>query len=138
MSSRKKYSQLERERLGIIFRVKKFHQTEYIYEHPVTIEDDHKPLVGLFREDRSVLTMAASPKKRQRLALTLATYEYTIIYRTASDNGNTDAGDTVLLMDHLENTYVNDQMTEKWTRKDTLLATLKRYVMNGWSINMSK
>ncbi|VDI15255.1 Hypothetical predicted protein [Mytilus galloprovincialis] len=76
-SAEKNYSVLEKESLAIIFGIKKFHQ--YLYGHPVTIITDHKPLIGLFREDKPIPTMAAS--RIQRWALTLAAYEYTIVYK---------------------------------------------------------
>ena len=49
-SAEKNYSVLEKESLAIIFGIKKFHQ--YIYGHRVQIITDHKPLIGLFREDK--------------------------------------------------------------------------------------
>ncbi|CAG2195305.1 unnamed protein product [Mytilus edulis] len=85
-SAEKNYSVLEKESLAIIFGIKKFHQ--YLYGHPVTIITDHKPLIGLFREDKPIPTMAAS--RIQRWALTLAAYEYTIVYKEGSLNGNAD------------------------------------------------
>ncbi|CAC5384235.1 unnamed protein product [Mytilus coruscus] len=57
-SAEKNYSVFEKERFGI----KKFHQ--YLYGHPVTIITDHKPLIGLFREDKPIPTMAASRIQR--------------------------------------------------------------------------
>ena len=42
----KNCSQLDKERLGIVFGVKKFHQ--YIFGRHFTIYMDHKPLISLF------------------------------------------------------------------------------------------
>ena len=56
-----KYSQIEKERLAIIFAVK-FHQ--YIYGHHFTIYSDHQPLKYLFSESRQVPTMASSRIQR--------------------------------------------------------------------------
>lgn len=61
-SAEKHYSVLEKESLAIIFGIKKFHQ--YLYGNSVTILTDHKPIIGLFREDRAVPTMAASRIQR--------------------------------------------------------------------------
>ncbi|VDH91520.1 Hypothetical predicted protein [Mytilus galloprovincialis] len=143
-SAEKNYSVLEKESLAIIFGIKKFHQ--YLYGHPVTIITDHKPLIGLFREDKPIPTMAAS--RIQRWALTLAAYEYTIVYKEGSLNGNADGlsrlplktniektptpGDTILLMEHLATTPVDAKQIQKWTRKDTILSMVLRYILNGW------
>ncbi|CAG2235627.1 unnamed protein product [Mytilus edulis] len=124
-SAEKNYSVLEKESLAIIFGIKKFHQ--YLYGHPVTIITDHKPLIG---------------------ALTLAAYEYTIVYKEGSLNGNADGlsrlplktniektptpGDTILLMEHLATTPVDAKQIQKWTRKDTILSMVLRYILNGW------
>ena len=63
----KKYSQLEKEGLAIIFAVKKLHQ--YLADRKFIIYSDHKPLKCLFGESRQVPLMAAS--RIQRWALTL-------------------------------------------------------------------
>ena len=89
--------------------------------------------------------MAAS--RIQRWALTLAAYEYEIMYRVGSKN-NADGlsrlpleakeirvptpGDILLLIEHLDTTPVNAKSIQKWTRKDNLLPTVLRYILHGW------
>ena len=68
----KNYSQLDREGLSIIFGVKKFHK--FLFGTHVTIFTDHKPLLGLFGEHKSI-PEHASPRV-QRWAITLAAYDY--------------------------------------------------------------
>lgn len=51
-SAEKRYSQLEKEGLAVVFAVKRFHQ--YLYCRPFTIYTDHKPLMGLFSESASL------------------------------------------------------------------------------------
>ena len=57
-NAEKKYSQIEKEALAIIFAVKKFHQ--YIHGRPFSIHSDHKPLQYLFSENRQIPVMAYS------------------------------------------------------------------------------
>ncbi|CAB4025071.1 putative protein K02A2.6-like protein, partial [Paramuricea clavata] len=46
-SAEKKYSQLDKEGLAMVFAVKKFHQ--FLYGRHYTIYTDHKPLLGIFK-----------------------------------------------------------------------------------------
>ena len=87
-----------------------------MYGHPVTIITDHKPLIGLFREDKPIPTMAAS--RIQRWALTLAAYEYTIVYKEGSLNGNADGLSRLPLKTNIEKTP---------TPGDTILLTFSHY-----------
>ena len=70
----RKYSQLEKEGLAVVFAVKKFHQ--YLSGRHFTIYSDHQPLKYLFSQ---VPVMAAS--RIQHWALTLGGYQYTIQHR---------------------------------------------------------
>jgi hypothetical protein len=134
------YSQLKKEGLAIIFGVKKFHQ--YLYGQKFKIFTDYKPLLGLFKPDKVVSTMAAA--RIQRWALLLAAYEYEIIYKEGKKNGNADGlsrlpvseceiedipipGETILLIDHLGRTPVHAEQIEKWTQQDP---TLRRVLHN--------
>ena len=139
-----RYSQLDKEALAIVFGVKKFHQ--YLYGRHFTICTDHKPLLGLFNESRSVPHMASG--RVQRWALILAAYEYTIVYKPGQANANADAFsrlplpdkpkvtpipmETALLMEQLESSPVNVNQIKNWTRKDPLLSRILRYAMQGW------
>ena len=66
----KRYSQLDKEALAIIFGVKRFHH--YLYGRPFAIVSDHKPLQYLLSESRAVPTMASA--RLQRWALLLSAY----------------------------------------------------------------
>ena len=62
----KKYSQLDKEGLAIVFGVKKFHQ--YLFGRKFIICSDHKPLQHIFSETRPIPAMASA--RIQRWALT--------------------------------------------------------------------
>lgn len=48
----KRYSQLDKEGLAVIFGIKKFHK--YLYGRVFTIYTDHKPLISLFNEKKAI------------------------------------------------------------------------------------
>ncbi|RXN04191.1 putative protein K02A2.6-like protein [Labeo rohita] len=80
-------SQLDKEGLAIVFAVKRFHQ--FLYGRPFTVFTGHKPLMSLFSDCRSILSMASA--HIQRWALTLSTYQYRIVYQVGKENANVDA-----------------------------------------------
>ena len=71
----KKYSQLDKEALAIIFGVKRFYQ--YLYGRQFTILSDHQPLQHIFGEHKATPTLTSA--QIQRWALTLAAYHYHIV-----------------------------------------------------------
>ena len=72
-NTERNYSQIENETLAIIFAVKKIHQ--YIYGQTVTIQADHKLLLGLLVEHKSIPSMAAARIKRWAVILSTCDYE---------------------------------------------------------------
>ena len=93
--AKQNYSHLNKEALAIIFGVTKFHQ--YVYGREFTLYTDHKPLIHLFNESKSVPVMASA--RLQRWALTLSAYKYTIKYKSGKQQGNVDALSTFPLPD---------------------------------------
>ena len=143
-SAEKSYTQLEKEGLAVVFRVKRFHQ--YLYGRRFVIYSDHKPLKHLFSEDRPVPQLASA--RIQRWAHLLSAYDYSIAYRPGSDHANADLlsrlplpeapdqvpvlGDTILLMDTLEGTPVTASHIRTWTSHDQVLSTVLQKVQQGW------
>ena len=48
----RKYSQLDKETLAIVFGIKRFHQ--YLYGHQFVIISDHKPLMHIFNTSKAI------------------------------------------------------------------------------------
>ena len=82
----KKYAQLEKEGLAIVFGVKKFNQ--YLLGRKFAILSDHKPLQHLFSPSRPVPPLASA--RIQRWALTLGAYDYTIEDKPGPEHANAD------------------------------------------------
>ena len=80
------YGHIEKEGLGLVFAVKKFHH--YLFGHRFTMVTDHNPLLGLFGENRGIPDRAAA--RITRWALLLAAYDYNLVYRAGKLNGNAD------------------------------------------------
>ena len=139
------YSQIEKEGLACVFGVTRFH--DYLYGHHFKLITDHKLLLGLFNELRSV--PAQSSARIQRWALTLASYEYSLGFRTSTANGNADAlsrlplpeapkqvpvpPEVVLLMEHLEMAPVTAVDIKRETARSPLLASVLQKVLTGWT-----
>ncbi|UYV71932.1 K02A2.6-like, partial [Cordylochernes scorpioides] len=82
----KRYSQLEREALGIVFGVTRFRN--YLLGNSFTLRTDHKPMVTLFSENKGIPTIAAN--RIQRWAIILSAYQYKIEYIKGTSNTEAD------------------------------------------------
>eukprot|EP00731_Ephydatia_muelleri_P024558 Em0016g829a len=141
----RKYSQLDKEALAIVFGVDKFHQ--YLYGRHFTILSDHKPLQYLFAVDCPIPQMV-SPRV-QRWALTLSAFDYTISFRAGKLQGNADAlsrlplqhspeevptpGDMILLLEALDlsEAPISAAAINKLTGKDPVLSRVRSVVQHG-------
>lgn len=151
----KRYSQIQKEALAVIFALKKFHQ--FLYGRKFILVTDHKPLLSLFGPSKETPVMAAN--RLARWALTLSQYNYSIEYRNTKNHGNADAlsrlpsgpdsgfdreeveddSDTVCtiktISQQLEPKDINFLVKE--TARDQLLSQVIRFVKEGWPQKIS-
>ena len=143
----KKYSQLDKQALTIIFGVTRFHQ--YVYGRHFTLYTDHKPLTHLFHPSKSIPQMAST--RIQRWSLTLNAYSYTILYCSGKSNGNADSlsrlplpkslvdvptpGDVLLTMTKINKSPICSTDIKAWTLKDPLFSKVLRYITRGWLLS---
>ena len=78
------YSQIDKEALGIVWSLRKFHT--YLYGRRFALITDHQPLTAIFSQVKNLPSMTAA--RLQRYAFLLAGYQYDIVYRKTSDHGN--------------------------------------------------
>ena len=107
---------------------------------------DHKPLVHLFGESQGIPTMASA--RLQRWALTMSGYDYKIVYKSGKEICNADGlsrlplpdsplavplpGETVCLLECLQQSPVTWNQVKNWTARDPLLSKVYQYTMQGW------
>lgn len=85
-TAERNYSHLQKEALSIIYGITKFHQ--YCFGRRFEIYSDHKPLEGLFSENKPIPAMAAA--RIQRWAIKLAAYDYVFKYKPGNKHSNAD------------------------------------------------
>ena len=143
-TAEKNYSQLYKEALAIIFGIKRFHQ--YIYGRKFQLVSDHKPLMSILDAKKGIPVMASA--RLQRWALMLAAYDYSIVYRPGPKLANADClsrlpmpqsvptppvpGDTIMLLEKMEEFPVNVSQIRTWTNKDPLLSRVRKLVQCGF------
>ncbi len=149
-STQRKYGQIQKEALSIIFALKKFHQ--FLYGRRFILVTDHKPLLALFGPTKEVPALAAN--RLARWALQLSQYDYTIEHRSTKHHQNADALSRLPMGPDAEFDKVEDEedvdivcaihtisrqlnptdqgVLTKETTKDPVLAAVMRYTTEGW------
>ena len=148
--TQKRYPQIQKETLSIIFALKKFHQ--FLYGRKFILVTDHKPLISMFGPNTATPVLAAS--RLASWALLLSQYNYTIEYRPTKQHGNAEAlsrlspgldlsfdrqednndVDTVCTIGTISSQlqpYSRNQLKDS-TNKDPVISEVKRYVREGW------
>ena len=124
--------------------VSKFHQ--YLYGRHFVIFSDHKPLMYILDQSKSIPSMASA--RVQRWALDLSAYDYSIKYRRGDDMSNADAlsrlplaecpesvlkpPETIALLEHLAIVPLTASQIRNITDCDPTLAKVKQFTQKGW------
>jgi len=106
MKAEQNYSQVEKEGLECAYGVKHFHS--YLFGHKFVLQTDHQPLTTLFSETKTIPVQASS--RIQHWALLLASYEYTIVFRSTSKHTNADATSQLPLPEKPASTPVSAEL----------------------------
>ena len=142
-AAERKYSQLEKEGLAIVFGVKKFHQ--YLCGRQFTILSDHKPLQHIFKETSAIPPLTSA--RIQRWALLLGGYDYRISYKPGPQHANADmlsrlpssppptttpdTPETVFLLDVFDSSPVTSSHVRQWMAKDLTLIKVRDALVTG-------
>ena len=139
------YSQIEKEGLGIMVAMKKFHH--FIFGRRFTLRTDHRPLVNIFHPKKSIPTHTLS--RINRWALILSEYTYDIEYirteRMAADyfsRAPVEAAPAELASWDRTVNAVADRSVEQLpltalqltraTQNDGVLSKVVDFIVNGW------
>lgn len=139
--TQKRYPQLHREALAIIFGVKKFHK--YIAGKKFTIISDHQPLREIFNESKAI---PIANERLQKWAIFLTSYNYTIQYRKGSKLANADALSRLPLTEENDIVHLNINtiscvkpvdmtIIAKETKRDAILSKIYQFIMSKWPEN---
>ena len=142
-AAEKNYSQIDREALGIVWAVKRFHL--YLYGRNFKLVSDHQPLVHIFNKNRRIPDMSSA--RVTRWAIFLMNYDFDIEYRPTKQHANCDMLSRLpretrhsleedecaeVFEVQLEDTYLNASLVAAETRKDLVLSKVMTYILDGW------
>ena len=150
-SAERNYSQIEKEALSLVWGVKRFHK--FVYGRKFKLVSDHKPLIFILKENKSIPEMGAS--RIVRWAITLASYQYEIQWRPTQKHGNADLCSRFPVESDGEeerdsdqevsevfyNTFsdkpvINYKSISKFTDQDSILSKVRRFTLEGWDDNL--
>ncbi|EPB67394.1 hypothetical protein ANCCEY_13514 [Ancylostoma ceylanicum] len=96
---RNNHSHIEKEALGIVFAVKKFHK--YVFGRKFLLETNHKPLLAIFGDKKGVPVYSAN--RLMRWATILLGYNFDIEYVNTTKFGQADGLSRLMQKHHMEN-----------------------------------
>jgi len=150
------YSNIEREALGLVHGVQRFHT--YLFGREFSVITDHKPLVNIWQRP-----LTNAPPRLQRMFLKLQGYNFTLGYRPGSQMTVSDAlsrlpnpenNSDISLDTRVDGMDIDDleckpiellnfssgRLTElrEETNRDPVLRVLKQIVTEGWPDNVKQ
>ena len=131
----KRYSNIERECLAVVFGLEKF---EYcLYGREVIVETDHSPLEQIFKKN-----IAEAPARLQRLLLRCLKFDVKVQYKPGKSIPVADALSRVCITElpikhevHFITTKsspIDIEAVKEATMQDTTMNRLKDVIFNGW------
>ena len=124
-----------------MFGVLRFHA--YLIGQHFTLITDHKPLLSLFQEQKSIPSHALA--RIQRWALTLAAYKYTFAARSTAKADalsrlsltkkieTTPApAEMILTLECLQESPITDEQIRPWIPKDKVLSQVIQFIQQQW------
>jgi hypothetical protein len=123
----RKYSQIEKEALAIVYAVRKFHK--FVYGRQFTLNTDHKPLLAIFGSKNGISAHAAN--RLQRWAVILLDYQFNITYKNTTTFGEADALSRLIAKQE-NNDVDSDELPDK------VIANIEADNANNMDENISK
>ena len=110
LPAERNYSQTEKEALGIIFAVTKFHR--YLHGRHFVLQMGHKPLLTIFSSKKGLLTHMAN--RLQRWGAILLNYDFKMDFLSSQKLGHTDGLSRLIpkMREPLEDTVIASLHTE--------------------------
>ena len=142
-STERNYAQIDREALGIISGVKKFHH--YLYGLKFSIHTDHKPLLRLF--DPYKPTADILSPRMLRWSILLNAYNYSIVHKPGKSISHADALSRcpvpvaykdsstlkeIQLLDENLNGPLSAENIKDYTSRDPILSKVRMFAIKGW------
>ena len=141
----KRYSQIEKEMLSVVFGLTRFHT--YTYGRKVTVHNDHKPLAAVLKRP-----VGENPIRLQRMLCRIMGYDLDFKYIKGKDLLIADALSRAHTINHTRSQseeeietiglVIQDQSvtrhldgTAKETAKDKVLQSVIHHISENWSIN---
>ena len=138
-----RYSQIDKEALGIIWAVRRFHY--YLYGREFDLVTDHMPLTHIFNRNKGISEMSSN--RLSRYALILMNYNYKIRYRNTRDHANCDMlsrlprpgieenksdEDAEIFAVRMDDSFIDARLIARETKRDPILNKVSMWVLDGW------